>query len=89
MKAIFLKGVGLLGALAVCGLVWVAVTRAQPAAGAPKSSLMTTNWIGCLVVGKSDFVDNMARGLHPTTVQQVQIGLRSDGVVVWRDGESK
>ena len=89
METRLLKGVGLIAALAVVGLVWLARLKAQPAAGAPKASLVTTNWIGCLVVGKSDFVDNMARGLHPSTVQEVQIGLRSDGAVVWRDDEGK
>jgi hypothetical protein len=89
MKTNLLKGVGLLSALMVLGLVWIAGTRAQPAAGGAKSSLVTTNWIGCLVVGKNDTVDSMARGLHPTTMNQVQIGLRSDGVVVWRDAETK
>lgn len=87
MKTNLLKGVGLLGALAVFGLVWIAGSRAQPAAGGSNLSLVTTNWIGCLVVGKPDPVDSMARGnqgVFPTSVNQVQIGLRSDGVVVWR-----
>ena len=86
MKANLLKGVGLLSALAIIGLVWTAGTRAQSAGGAPNCSLITTNWIGCLVVGKGDPIDKMARGAYPTTMDQVQIGLRSDGVVVWRDG---
>jgi hypothetical protein len=30
-------------------------------------------------------MDNIARGPHPTIVREVEIGLRSDGVVVWRD----
>jgi len=89
MKTNLLKGAGLLSALVVLGLVWVAGTRAQSAAAGAKSSLATTNWIGCLVVGRDEAMDRMARGLHPTTMQQVQIGLRSDGVVVWRDAESK
>ena len=89
MKANLLKGAGLLGALALFGLVWIAGTKAQPAAGGRNSSLVTTNWIGCLVVGKRDPIDNMARGFFPSAVQQVQIGLRSDGVVVWRNAETK
>jgi len=87
MKTNLLKGIGLLSALMVFGLVWIAGTRAQPASGGLNSSLATTNWIGCLVVGKPDPVDSMARGnqgLFPTSVNQFQIGLRSDGVVVWR-----
>jgi hypothetical protein len=82
-------GLGLLSALAITGLVWIAGTRAQSAGGAPNSSLITTNWIGCLVVGKGDPFDKMARGAHPTTMDQVQIGLRSDGVVVWRDAGAR
>jgi hypothetical protein len=89
MKIKLSKGVGLLSVLAVLGLVWIAVTKAQPAAGGSNSSLMTTNWIGCLVVGKGDSMDAIARGLFPTALPQIQIGLRSDGVLVWRNVETK
>lgn len=89
MRTNLSKGWGLLAALALGGMLWISGTRAQSAGGVPKASLVTTNWIGCLVVGKADFVDNMARGLHPTAVQQVEIGLRSDGVVVWRNSETR
>jgi len=88
MRTTLLKGWGLLAALALGGLLWISGTKAQPASGAPKSSLITTNWIGCLVVGKNDALDNMARGLHPMTMNQIQIGLRSDGVVVRREAET-
>jgi hypothetical protein len=45
----------------------------------------TTNWLGYLVVGQNDPIDSIAvDGLHPTVSRQVQIGLRSDGIVVWR-----
>ncbi|HWC61565.1 MAG TPA: hypothetical protein VHC44_17875 [Verrucomicrobiae bacterium] len=92
MKTNLLKGVGLLSVLAVLGVVWIAGIKAQPVAGGSSSSLITTNWVGCLVVGKPDPVDNMARGtqgLFPAAVHQVQIGLRSDGVVVWRNAENQ
>jgi hypothetical protein len=89
MKANLLKGVGLFSALVVFGLVRIAGTRAQPAAGGSNSSMVTTNWIGCLVVGKGDPIDSIARGPFPTPLHQVQVGLRSDGVVVWRQAETK
>jgi len=44
----------------------------------------TTNWVGYLVVGQNDSIDSIAvDGPHPTVSRQVQIGLRSDGIVVW------
>ena len=89
MKTKLLKGVGLFGTVAVVGLAWIAGTRAQSVAGGASPSVVMTNWIGCLVVGKNDHVDAMARGLFPAAVQQVEVGLRSDGVVVWRPAEAK
>jgi hypothetical protein len=79
MKAKFFKAGGI-AVLAVC--VYILGTRAQPITGGSNS--VTTNWIGCLVVGKDDTMDRLARGPHPATDGSVEIGLRSDGVVVWR-----
>jgi hypothetical protein len=83
MRAKLLKGAGLLAAVAVFSLVCLTRSKAQPMANRPIAPV-TTNWVGCLVVGKNDPLDQIARGLFPTSVQQVQIGLRSDGVVIWR-----
>jgi hypothetical protein len=82
MKANTLKIVGLAIALAAFGAVCIVGTHAQQT---PAGSRITTNWTGCLVVGREDTMDNIARGPHPTTVREVEIGLRSDGVVVWRN----
>jgi hypothetical protein len=81
MKVTFLRIAGVASALAAFGMVCIVGIHAQ----APSSAAsMTTNWIGNLVVGKEDTTDRIARGPFPTTVRQVEIGLRSDGVVVWR-----
>jgi hypothetical protein len=87
MKTKLLKGAGLLAAVAIFGLVCMTRSKAQPA----NQSIgpVTTNWVGCLVVGKNDPLDQIARGLFPSSVQQVQIGLRSDGVVIWRSAPIK
>jgi hypothetical protein len=84
MRTKLLKGAGFLAAVAVFGLVCVIHTKAQSIAGQSSASSLTINWIGNLVVGKNDPIDQIARGLFPTTVQQVEVGLRSDGVVIWR-----
>jgi hypothetical protein len=71
--------------LAILAWVFVAGTRAQQAMNPLRTSSLTTNWIGCLVAGKEDALDRIAPGPSPTVVRQVEIGLRSDGVVVWRN----
>ena len=48
------------------------------------SPALTTNWLGCVVVGKVDSIDPIGQGPYPQCAQQFQLGLRSDGVVVWR-----
>ena len=80
MKAKLLKVAALMLGLAV--LVYIFRIRAQPAPN--QSASITTNWVGCLVVGNNEIIDRIARGPFPTAVQHVEIGLRSDGVVVWR-----
>lgn len=59
-------------------------TRAQEKAAAQ----LSTNWVGGLVVGKKELGDPIAgRGLFPQVDGDVEIGLRSDGVVVWRKAQ--
>jgi hypothetical protein len=85
MRAKFIKIAGLTVALAACGLVHMVSIHAQP--GTTKSSPppATTNWVGYLVAGQTVSIDPMpGTGPQPTTVRHVEIGLRSDGVVVWR-----
>ena len=45
---------------------------------------MATNWIGYVVFGTDDSLDPITRGAYPRADRQVEIGLRSDGTVVWR-----
>jgi len=89
MKTNLSKWVALFSVLAIFGLGWIMAMKAQPIAGTSNPSMVTTNWIGCLVVGKGDSMDNMVRGPFPTTMRQVEVGLRSDGMVVWRRAETK
>jgi hypothetical protein len=85
MNAKSQKLVGLVVLVAVLGLGWFMGLHAQTAPNKPSSSQVTTNWIGCAVVGQEDRLDPIAPGPHATTVPKVEIGLRSDGVVVWRN----
>ena len=89
MKTKFLKVAGMSAAFVIIGSVYIAGIRAQQSttnSGAPPA---TTNWIGYLVVGQNDSADPIAvGGPHPTVTRHVQIGLRSDGVVVWRNSSS-
>ena len=87
MRTGFLKIAGPAIALAVVGAVVIIGLRAQPNAIKPGSAGVTTNWVGYLVVGTTETIDPMP-GLaqpHPTADRQIEIGLRSDGVVVWRE----
>jgi len=46
---------------------------------------MATNWMGGLVVGKKEIGDRIAGNiLFPQADGEIEIGLRSDGMVVWR-----
>ena len=89
MNAKLLKLVGVAAVVVVLGLGWIIGLHAQTAQNKPGAPALTTNWIGCVVVGQEDRMDPIARGPTPKTVPQVQIGLRSDGVVVWRSVPSK
>jgi hypothetical protein len=83
MKANTLKIAGLVVAVGAIGAVCFVGAHAQQTSSS--LPLISTNWTGCLVVGKQDTMDNIARGPHPTIVREVEIGLRSDGVIVWRE----
>ena len=92
MKTKFLKAGGwtaLAAAFVVFGSAYIAGVRGQQSttkSGAPSAA---TNWIGNLVVGRNDSADPIAiGGPHPTVTRHVEIGLRSDGVVVWRNTSS-
>ncbi len=41
--------------------------------------------MGYLVVGQDDTLGRISGTPSPTTIRQVEIGLRSDGIVVWRE----
>jgi hypothetical protein len=73
------------GALLVVG-VYIAASDAEPASS-ESSAPLTTKWTGYLVTGTDEStVDRMPlQHAHPKTITRVEIGLRSDGVVVWRD----
>ena len=58
--------------------------RRQRPTNRPPSSVITTNWVGYLVAGQGDTMDRITPHPSPTIVRQVEIGLRSDGIVVWR-----
>ena len=83
MNATNLTIAGLVTTLAVLGALRLIGSPAQESY--PNPPLMTTNWTGCLVVGKADPMDKISGELYPTTDLKVEIGLRGDGVVVWRD----
>jgi hypothetical protein len=82
MKTNILKMACVIIALGAIGGLCLAGGRAEPTSS---SSKLTTNWTGCLVVGRHDPVDSITRGLFPATIREVEIGLRSDGVIVWRE----
>jgi hypothetical protein len=83
MKFTSFRITGLATALAAFGLVFIVGIHAQQTASKAAPPLMTTNWIGNLVIGAKDTGDRIARGPVPNVLPNVQIGLRSDGVVIW------
>jgi len=89
MKTKFLKAAGLTAAFLILGSAYIAGVRAQPSSTKSGAPPATTNWVGNLVVGQNDSSDPIAvGGPHPTVNRHMQIGLRSDGVVVWRNTSS-
>ena len=75
--------VGIAG-LATASSIWLLSVHAQESKHNQTNSAITTNWLGCVVVGKEDSIDAIGQGPYPQCAQQFQLGLRSDGVVVWR-----
>ena len=79
-----------LAALVAAAVVGLTVTfrsgvHAQDKPAAPQVS---TNWMGCLVIGKNDTNDRFViGGPYPQAKSEIDIGLRSDGVVVWRKAQ--
>ena len=84
MSSSFAKIVGSTIALLVLGSICILGVRAQQNTG-NGASIVSTNWIGYLVTGQSDAFDRITPGPSPTIIRQVEIGLRSDGVVIWRE----
>jgi len=84
MKTSFAKIVGSAGGLLALGSICILGVRAQQSTGNTSSTTVTTNWIGALVAGRNDALDRITQGPFPTIVGQVEIGLRSDGIIVWR-----
>lgn len=83
MRAKYLKFAAVfvltLSALIAC------VDRNAQAQDKPGAAQLNTNWVGGLVVGKKERGDPIAGpGLFPHAESEIEIGLRSDGVVVWR-----
>ena len=89
MKTKFLKAAGLTAAFLILASAYIVGVRAQQSTTKSGAAPATTNWTGYLVVGKNDSADPIAvGGPHPTVTPHVEIGLRSDGVVVWRNASS-
>jgi hypothetical protein len=85
MRATIAKIVGSAIALVALGSICVIGLRAQQTGGNARSAAVTTHWVGCLVAGQSDTLDRITPGPSPAIVRQVELGLRSDGVAVWRE----
>lgn len=83
MKRNVMKIAGTVVAITLFATVSIIGTRAQTS---NKSStiILSTNWVGYVVAGKEDTADRIVRGAYPKTDLRYEIGLRSDGVVVWR-----
>jgi len=84
MKTNVLKSVAAIAGLSALALVCTVGVRAEQEKGAPGTRVVSTNWVGCLVSGTDDNFDSIAPGPHPTAKREIEIGLRSDGVVIWR-----
>ena len=82
MRDKLLKPTG--AALATIGAIWLFSVHAQENRRNSGNLAITTNWLGSVVVGKPDSIDAIGQGPYPQCAQQFQLGLRSDGIVVWR-----
>jgi hypothetical protein len=85
MKTNFPKVIGLTLSLLLAGSIWILCARAQQAGGKSSSTAVATNWVGYLVAGQTDTSDRITRNPSATVLREIEIGLRSDGVVVWRE----
>jgi len=85
MKAKFAKIVGSIIVLLGLGSICIVSVRAQKTGRDSSPSIVTTNWVGYLVAGRTDMSDRITSNPSPTVIRQVEIGLRSDGVVIWRE----
>jgi hypothetical protein len=83
MKRNVLKFAGTAAAVAVFAAWSIVGTRAQ-SKSTPSTSALSTNWLGSVVIGKEETADRIARGAYPKADTRYELGLRSDGVVVWR-----
>ena len=65
-------------------LLWATslVRSADSTGGMSKSNATNVNWLGPIVVGKES--SDTVGGPFPHASREVEIGLRGDGVVVWR-----
>jgi hypothetical protein len=82
MKTTFFKVATVL--IVVAGLSMFYIPSGAQAQG-NKNSVLTTNWVGYLVIGEQDSGDPIAgHRPFPKADQNIQMGLRSDGVVIWR-----
>lgn len=70
--------------LLALGSLGIIEIHAQQKAGNARSPALGTNWVGYLVAGRRDSTDPISTSPFPSIVGQVEIGLRSDGVVIWR-----
>jgi len=76
-------------ALLALGMICILGVRAQQRQNAAPSGPLpvTTNWVGYFVAGQNDTLDRITPNPSPTIIRQVEIGLRSDGVVIWREAD--
>ena len=75
----------LVAALLALGLVCLVGTHGQENKNRLSMTPLTTNWLGYVAFGKDDLLDRMGGlGPYPAADRETQIGLRSDGIVVWR-----
>ena len=87
MKPKLFIAVGIAAAVVIVSSTYIPAVRGQQSTTG--TAPITTNWVGYLVVGQNDTTDAIAiGGPHPTVTRQVQIGLRSDGVLLWRQASS-
>jgi hypothetical protein len=88
MKTKFLKVTTLSAVFIAAIFAYLVAVQAQQSNSNSKSSAssITTNWIGYLVVGRDDTIDSITvGGPHPAVMGNLEIGIRSDGLLVARN----